>query len=131
MTGAVQYGSDTVFTVSRRGGVPCSVIVPVTRPAVAGSTGLAIGVATCGPSLVEAPPQPPARADSIPTATRKVARLRAGPVRVVNLSILATVNYPTPPAAAILRRTRSIIHWVLHQSTGVTCCPPTSIVKCR
>ena len=40
-------------------------------------------------------------------------------------------NYHTPPAATILRWTRSSNHCVLHQSTGVTCCPPTSIVKCR
>ena len=33
----------------------------------------------------------------------------------------ATLDYDTPPAAMILRSTRSCIHCALHQSTGVTC----------
>ena len=107
------------------GGVPCREIVPTIAPTVAGSTGLVTG-ATAGAVLVVVSPPPHAAPDR---ATQSAALASTRTMRCIDDS--GILDYCTPPAAVTLRSTRSCIHCGLHQSTGVTCWPPTSIVKCR
>ena len=103
------------------GGVPCSVTTPVIALAVAGSTGSVSGAAA-----FDAVDRRGTAATGGVDHRHAQCGARAG--EVVDASITPEfLNYDTPPAAVILRSTRSCIHCELHQSTGVTCWPPTMI----
>jgi hypothetical protein len=70
MTGCVQFGSDRVDTAWLGGGVPTSITLPVTVPAVAGSIGALIGFnvgGTTGASLLP----PPHAIQAMPARSRR------------------------------------------------------------
>src|SRR5687767_3919978 len=118
-----QYGSELMLIEGFGGGVPCSEIVPMIAPTVAGSTGLVTGPAAGAVSVVVSPPPHAALDRAAQSAT--LASTRTG-IRQTRAYIddSRILDYCTPPAAVILRSTRSCIHCGLHQSTGVTCWPP-------
>src|SRR5688572_10648054 len=91
------------------GAVPSNEILPAMLPEVAGSTGLAIGAA--GVLAAGASPgcEPPPQAAVI-TAAAITAIIEPADIRR-DITSSPTVNYDTPPAAEILRNTRSCIHF--------------------
>ena len=69
--------------------------------------------------------------DVTPQIPKVAARSAVGDLGFTRRSSVYGPLASAPDAAMILRSTRSCIHCVLHQSTGDTCSPPTSIVKWR
>src|ERR1044071_5699675 len=82
-SGFMQRGSDDILIGSCAGAVPVKVILPVTLPAVAGSTGVVTGAAGsgglgpggAGGGLGFSPPPPQAPAASATEATKRVRML--------------------------------------------------------
>src|SRR5688500_5930004 len=101
-----QYGSDDLLIGSGAGAVPVKRIVPVIAPAVAGSIGLATtgcagGVSCCAP--------PHAATHSAVQSVMPVALRRSAGLMNIGAPENSQLSHygPAPPAAVILRSTRS------------------------
>src|SRR5689334_168336 len=112
-SGFMQRGSDDILIGSGAGAVPMNVTLPVTLPAVAGSTGLVTGAAGAGAADLSPPPQ---AAAANATAVTKSARmlepnLMKGRSEVDNspLCLAGTRDRPTFGATRGGRGRRSVL----------------------